>query len=282
MQLLQRVRRLGPREHERAQRVPGVGGDRGGPGALAADVTERERPLLTHREHLVEVAPDLTSVAGRPEAGREPQPRHVGERRGPKTQRQLVGDPGLLGEQLTQPAVQPRALGDVAEHDQPACRRTATTRQRHVGDLVRAFAEQHLGATGGEHLRGQQVCGAPAEQPRALAAQHGEAGRVDVAQVAEGVEHEHGVGHLLHDQLAGERLEAQEPLLEQPPGQDQAGHREHHRGEVHPTERPDREDEQQVGDPRQDDGHHQRPGLQPVRPGPLQQRGDEQARRGQQ
>src|SRR6185295_20191482 len=64
----------------RSQRVAGERRERGGVRALAADVSERDRPAAAAGlEDVVEVAADVVRLAGRPEARGDLEPGDVGQ-----------------------------------------------------------------------------------------------------------------------------------------------------------------------------------------------------------
>ena len=66
---------LGRPDRRRSQRVAGERGERGGVRALAADVSERDRPAAAAGlEDVVEVAADVVRLAGRPEARGDLEP----------------------------------------------------------------------------------------------------------------------------------------------------------------------------------------------------------------
>ena len=141
-----------------------------------------------------------TSAAGIEAARREPG--SPGARRRPGSAR--PGSPGgALGE---------HPFGDVPEDHQLARRPAVPVGERLSSDVELVVPERQLaapGRSGGARRLPRLAAGAgrpvASRSARAWCLQHPGAGGVHLHHPAEGVQHEHGVGHRVHDDAAGQR-----------------------------------------------------------------------------
>ena len=165
-------------------------------------------------------------------------------------------------------------LGDVTQDHQLAGGPGAPVGECLPPDVELVVPERQLAplvrrAGGGRRVVGglrEQVVQSPPDELGPGSSQHPGAGGVHVHHPAEGVQHEHGVGHRVHDDATRERGQVEQPLPEDAPHEDPTGHDEQERSEVEAGERTHLEVVQRVGDPRQECRSHQRERHAPVGP----------------
>ncbi len=265
---------------EGAQGVPRGGGDDRRVHTLAGDVAEHEGPAAVGgRVHVVEVAADRVRVTGGHRPGGQAGAGNDREHRRPQTLTEHLGHVGLLVEELAQPPLGPLGQAHVAQHEHRGGGAAELVDHARRGEFEVDLPVPLPGPQGQLRTRGLQgreiaqdrddagheIGDLPGDQVGAGGAEHAGRSGIRVHDPPVGVEHQHRVGHPVHDHRPRHRHEVEQAQPEEAPDQDHGPAGEEERGRVHPVQGHDLRVVEDVADERQRSSDHHEHGLPAVR-----------------